>query len=243
MQKEIKIPPEGIIKIKKVLDVIQRRRSLNPTKQIFNSELGGFDINLKNENEYLELVDTLEGLQKRAGIKYAIDKYYKPDRLGRRFPITLYDSFKCEITITDDRKYENYYNEVSQEYLSMQKVKEEKISEWLVCGRLKFNKENGDVILGEVKGNFAPETNEYKVFLCLLSSASHMTKYTTLLEKMYPGKEFKEPLKEHQVDRWALDSVMRNIRTILGILPRKNQRNKDIFQTLKKWKGYRIICE
>jgi len=240
MQKEIRIPPEGIIKIKKVLEAIKKRRFLNPTKQIFNFELGGFGIDLKNENEYLELVDTLEGLQERAGIKYVIDKYYKPDRLGRRFPITLYPSFKCEITITDNKKYENYYDEISQQCLA---TKEEKTNNWLACGKLKFNKENGDVVFSGVKGNFAPETNEYKVFLCLLTSSSHMTKYTTLLKTMYPRKEFKEPLKEHQVDRWALDSVMRNIRTTLGILPRENQHNKDIFQTLKKWKGYRIICE
>jgi len=127
-------------------------------------------------------------------------------------------------------------------------MKEKTIDKWLVFNtkanrKLKFNKENGDVILGEVKENFTPETNEYNVFLCLLNNPSHMAKYTTLLEKMYPGKEFKEPLKEHQVDRWALDSVMRNIKITLGILPRKKQRNKDIFQTLKKWKGYRIVCE
>ena len=237
MKKEVKITPEGILKIRKVLDAIQKRLSLNSSKQTFEFELGGFGIELKNENDYLELVDTLEGLQERAGIKYVIDRFYKPDRLGRRFSITLYDSFKCKVTIVDNKKYESYYNEI------FSRTKAEKTDNWLTCGDLKFNKENGDVILGELKGNFAPETNEYKVFLCLLSNPSHMAKYTTLLEKMYPGKEFREPLKEHQVDRWALDSVMRNIRTTLGILPRENQRNKDIFQTLKNWKGYRIICE
>ena len=36
----------------------------------FDFELGGFGIEIKNENDYLELVDILEGLQKRAGIKY-----------------------------------------------------------------------------------------------------------------------------------------------------------------------------
>jgi len=230
-KKEVEIPPEGLLKIKKVLDAIQKRHSLNPSKRTFEFELGGLESNLKNENDYLELVDILEGLQKRAEIKYTIDRFHKPDRFGRRFPVTLYDSFKCKITIVDSKKFENYYNKISQRYLLIKKGGGEKTNNWLVCGDLKFNKENGDVKLGKVEGNLAPETNEYKVFLHLLESPSYMAKYTTLIELMSKGA---------LLERLALDTVIRNIKMKLGILPKKKSKNKDIFQTLKNWKGYRL---
>jgi len=105
---------------------------------------------------------------------------------------------------------------------------------------LKINKENGDVKLGKSEGNIAPGTQEYKVFLCLLESSSYIAAYKTLLKLMYPDKNFEGSLKEYQVDMWALNTVIRNIKKALGILPRKKATNKDIFRTLKKHKAYSL---
>jgi len=81
----------------------------------FDFELGGFGIEIKNENDYLELVDILEGLQKRAGIKYTIEDFYE-DYRGRRHPFTIYDSFKCKIIISDPKKFENYCRVIEGKY-------------------------------------------------------------------------------------------------------------------------------
>jgi hypothetical protein len=107
----------------------------------------------------------------------------------------------------------------------------------------KFNRENGDVKLGGIQGNIAPGTQEYKILLCILESPSYITKYVTLLKTMYPNQNFEEPLKKHQVDMWALNTTIRNIKRTLGILPRKNAANKDIFRTLKKHKAYSLSLE
>jgi|GEM_PF-4471653 len=105
---------------------------------------------------------------------------------------------------------------------------------------LKINKENGDVRLGKTEGNIAPGTQEYKILLCLLESSSYITKYKTLLKLMYPNQNFEEPLKTYQVNMWALNTVIRNIKRAFGILPRKNAANKDIFRTLKQYKAYSL---
>jgi hypothetical protein len=57
---------------------------------------------------------------------------------------------------------------------------------------------------------------------------------------MYPNKDFLKPLKEYQTDVWALNTTIRNIKKKLGILPMKNRKNQDIFQTLKNAKSYRL---
>ncbi len=106
-----KIQLEALLKIKQILDAIQKRHFLNSSRQIFDFELGSFGRELKNENDYLELVDIFEGLQKKAGLKYEIIKFYI-DARGRRQNFTLYNSFKCKITITGRKKFENYCNKI-----------------------------------------------------------------------------------------------------------------------------------
>lgn len=105
---------------------------------------------------------------------------------------------------------------------------------------LKLNKENGDVKLGEIEGNLAPGTQEYKIFLHLLESSSHISNYVALLKLLHPNQNFDKPLKAYQVQVWALNSVIRNIKTRLGILPIKRAVNKDIFRTLKQQKAYSL---
>jgi hypothetical protein len=40
-----------------------------------------------------------------------------------------------------------------------------------------------------------------------------------------------------------LSEVIRNIKTTMGILPKKDAKNKDIFKNLKKWEGYRLMLK
>jgi len=55
--------------------------------------------------------------------------------------------------------------------------------------------------------------------------------------------EFEKQLKEYQVERMALETVVRNIKEGLGILPKAKSINKDIFNTHKKQKAYRLLLD
>jgi len=109
--------------------------------------------------------------------------------------------------------------------------------------KLTFNRVTGDFKFGKIEGKFNPETQKYKVFLCFMIKPSHIVKYKTLLKEMYPGIEFKGYLKEYQVERMALETVIRNIKRDLGILPKAKSINKDIFNTHKQQKAYRLLLD
>lgn len=93
-----------------ISDAIKRRLSANPGERTFEFELEGFGIELSNENDYLDMINTLNGLKNKAGIEYEISKF-DVDRFGRKQPITLYDSYKCKIVIKDKKKFDNFYKQ------------------------------------------------------------------------------------------------------------------------------------
>jgi len=129
MNKEAGKFPEAQLKIKQVLDAIQERHSFNPKNKSYEFELDGFGLELKNQNDYLELKDILAGLKERAGIEYKISESYI-DHRGRKQLHTLYDSYKCEINITDPEKLSNYHKEITKQCESITpKIKEKKSSE------------------------------------------------------------------------------------------------------------------
>lgn len=90
-----------------ILDAIKKRLSVNPDERTLEFELGGFGIELNNENDYLDMVNTLNGLKNKAGIEYEIGKFVT-DRLDRKQPVTLYDSYGCKIVIKDKKKFDNF---------------------------------------------------------------------------------------------------------------------------------------
>ena len=109
--------------------------------------------------------------------------------------------------------------------------------------KLMFNRVTGDFKFGKIEGKFNPGTQKYKIFLYLIIEPSHIAKYKILLKEMYPGMEFEGYLKEYQVERMALESVIRNIKRGLGILPKVKSINKDIFDTHKRQKAYRLLLD
>jgi hypothetical protein len=86
--------------VKSILEAIGQRHELNPPADTFEFELGGLGVPINNENDYRIVADALEGLQTKGLIKYEIG------RSG-----TLYESFKCKITIADKKKFEAEYEQ------------------------------------------------------------------------------------------------------------------------------------
>ena len=135
--------------------------------------------------------------------------------------------FKVPLNITGDI--------INNDWLNFRTIADDTI--------LKFNKITGDFQLGESSGTFAPGTQEYKIILCLLASPNYTVKYATLLETIYPNKKFAGQLKEYQTYRWALNSAISSIKTGLGILPKNNVKNKDIFKQMRTDKSYRLMIK
>ena len=108
---------------------------------------------------------------------------------------------------------------------------------------LKFNSKNGNVELGEVKTNIAPGTQEHTIFVCLLESSSFVTKYKTLLSLLYPGQTFEGSIKMYPIEKGALECAIKKTKMILGILPKKNAKNKDIFKVMARDKSYSLLLK
>lgn len=121
MKSKIRITQKEAIKIEQILDAIRRRRSLDESKRSFEFELGGFKIKLNNKNDYLELIDILEGLQEKAGMEYKISRYYFDSR-GQRQAFTLYSSILCGIIIKDIRRFENYHDQLKKIIKNKRKI-------------------------------------------------------------------------------------------------------------------------
>jgi len=108
---------------------------------------------------------------------------------------------------------------------------------------LKFNKENGNVELGEVKTNVAPGTQEHDIFVCLLESSSFVAEYKKLLEKLYPGREFNGSIKLYPSEQGALECAVKKLKMLFKILPRNKSKNKDIFRAIKRKKSYSLLLK
>jgi len=135
---------------------------------------------------------------------------------------------KIQLPTDFDKRYTEYRKKFDNEITSL--------SPELVVGNLIFSQPTGDFSLLKVKGNFAPDTQEFKVLLKLLTSEHYQAKSNDLLKITYPSKkEFGKP------DREKLATIIKNIKIKMGILPLNKRKNKDIIQNLNTWKGYKII--
>lgn len=85
---------------KTILNAIGQRHELNPAAESFEFELGGLGIPLNSENDYQLVATALDGLEAKGIIKH---------KIGRSG--TLYESFKCKITIADKKKFEAEYQQ------------------------------------------------------------------------------------------------------------------------------------
>ena len=135
--------------------------------------------------------------------------------------------FKVPLNITGDI--------INNDWLTFRTIADDTI--------LKFNKITGDFQLGGAIGTFAPGTQEYKILLCFLTSPQCVVKYATLLKTIYPNRDFAGQMKEYLIEKMVLSSAINKIKNGLGILPEKKSINKDIFQTMRADKKYRLTIK
>ena len=90
-----------------ILLAIKRRYDLNPKQKELVFEVGGLGVTLNTDNDYFEMIATLDELKEKAGFEYAIENTYT-DRRGRIHHYTLFESRLCKIQIKDIEKFKNY---------------------------------------------------------------------------------------------------------------------------------------
>ena len=107
--------------------------------------------------------------------------------------------------------------------------KNKALSAQLKHGLLTLNESTGLVQLNEVKDNINPQSQEFIVLRKLMSSEEYLATYADLLGDK-PSKD----------DKRNLGFVIRNIKEILGILPKEKSKNIDCIKNIKGH-GYKLI--
>lgn len=99
----------------------------------------------------------------------------------------------------------------------------------LKYGRLILNESTGLVEFNEVKTNINPQGQEFITLLKLITNDDYLATYKDLLGEN-PSKDAKR----------KLGFIIRNLKGILGILPKEQAKNKDCIQNIKGH-GYKLI--
>lgn len=147
-----------------ILSAIKKRYDLNPNKKELVFEAGVLITKLNNENDYLELVTSLEGLKEKAGLDYTIDNTYTDSR-GRTQHHTLYGSRLCKIRITDQKQFEAII-ETHQKVADTQLLKNE--SEIIDYKGILYDMKSCELRYKKGQSTtVSPENREMKFFLCL----------------------------------------------------------------------------
>lgn len=103
------------------------------------------------------------------------------------------------------------------------------LSVQLKQGLLTLNESAGSVQLNDVKASINPQTQEFAILHTLMSSDEYLATYTDLL-----GEKSSKDAKR------KLGFVIRNLKGILGILPKEQAKNKDCILNIKGH-GYKLI--
>jgi len=104
----------------------------------------------------------------------------------------------------------------------------EKIS--LKSGELIFNKNTGYTKLNNAEITFNPKSDEFGVIKTLIKNKDNQATYEELLK----GKI------NSTTNKRDLTFVIRDIKQSLGILPKEEAKNEDIFENIKGY-GYKLI--
>ncbi len=146
------------------------------------------------------------------------------------------------LTIQFPQDFEDRYNQYKERVLgsappvqpqpkieALPTPKNKVLSVQLKHGLLTLNESAGSVQLNEVKANINPQTQEFAILHTLMSSDEYLATYTDLLGEN-PSKDAKR----------KLGFIIRNIKEILGILPKGQAKNRDCIENIKQH-GYKLI--
>lgn len=153
----------------------------------------------------------------------------------------MWKTDRKEISIEDDQialtdagiKLLKYIEQKVFEKLGTEKEREDDaIVEVSVCGgTLVLNKSTGYIKLNAIENTLNPIGKEFKVIFTLATNKDNLATY----EELVGGDHSKQK-------RRTLSFLIRNIKGVLGILPEKKARNKDIIRNRKLY-GYELITE
>lgn len=98
-----------------------------------------------------------------------------------------------------------------------------------------FYYSTGDFRFYAASGTLAPTTQMYKILSALLSAENYRASFLELWQSIYPqAADISKPQKQQ------LSLIIRNIKQELGILPKTEQSNSDIIESVHRF-GYRLV--
>jgi len=198
---------------KQILLALKKRYDLNPKQENLIFELGGFGIKLDNENDYLNIVAALDGLEDNTGIEYVIEKTYN-DRRGRIKHHTLYELRLCKIKIVDKKKFKRALEKSVANPLDNESEADK--SNVIQYKNLRYDlrtfelsHKNGKTIL------VSPERREAKFFLHLYQNKGNVCPFKDLAREIGTPEYIKDPELANQDYTEEVSVVKRDFRKLL----------------------------
>jgi hypothetical protein len=172
---------------KQILLAIKKRYDLNPNQKELAFETGVLITKLDNENDYLELITSLEGLKEKAGLEYTIDNTYTDSR-GRTQHHTLYGSRLCKIKIVDNDLFEQALGSLHENTATS--VPED--DDIIKYGGLTYYLKSCELRYKNGKSTtVSPENREMKFFLCLYRNRGNVCHFKDIAKDVQTA-EYKE---------------------------------------------------
>lgn len=196
--------------VKIILHAIGQRHDLNPAADTFEFELGGLGVPLNNENDYRVVIDALTGLQDKAGIKHEIEQ------TG-----TLYESFRCKITIADKEKFANLYTQVKS----------------LPTGSdspVEFDDNKGVLVCGDKRCQLPPYKNEHYFCRAVFEYPVNEPVDWSLIFERISGHQKDEEYDTKKAKRKvydAMEALNERVEEVLGVKDLFIMREKTITRT------------
>ena len=196
---------------KQILLAIKKRYELNPNQNELVFETGVLVTKLDNENDYLELVTSLEGLKEKAGLDYTIDNTYTDNR-GRTQHYTLYGSRQCKIKITDKGLFEKTLKTLQGNDVAIIRKNDNIIEH----GGLTYNLKSCELRYKNGKSTtVSPEKREMKFFMFLYQHKGEVCSFKDIAKEIGTPEYLDNPELDNQDYTEEVSTLRRDLRTLL----------------------------
>jgi len=184
-----------------ILDAIKRRLSSNPDELTHEFETGGLCDKLKNKNDYLDFINTLNGLKNTASIEYKIKESYF-DRLGREHRFTLYSSRLCEIIIKDRKKFDNFCKQTERQDIGNAGPK-----------GVYYNPNTGVGYAYSKRFKFKNDQPDFSIFAELYKNINHSVSRSEILKMI----GYEEVGTKDTIATYKINEVVKKMRSMTGL--------------------------
>ncbi len=220
---------------KQILSAVKQRYDLNPKQKELVFEASALIAKLDNENDYLELITSLEGLKEKAGLDYAIDNTYTDSR-GRTQHHTLYGSRLCKIKVIDKDLFEQALKNLQEN--TIEDV--QKNSEIIEYSGLTYNLKSCELKYKNGKSTtVSPEKREMKFFLFLYRHKGEACSFKDIAKEVGTPEYLDNPELDNQDYTEEVSTLRRDLRKLLLSISMPAKKFDQMIERIPKL-GYKL---